>query len=86
MRFRSNEPPIGYGGLFFKPRYNQRFITGGMMPSQTKTETQALIPIARSTKLPKGVTIIDSDEEEELAPVQAQAPAPVQAQSPAPTR
>jgi len=31
MRFRSNEPPVtfGYGGLGYKPRYNQRFITGG---------------------------------------------------------
>ena len=29
MRFKSNDPPFGMGGLFYKPRYNQRFITGG---------------------------------------------------------
>ena len=61
MRFKSNDPPVGYGGLYYKPRYNQRFITGGMMPSRTETEKQA--PKIRTVRLPRGVTFVDPDEE-----------------------
>ena len=36
MRFKSNDPPFGQGGLGYKPRYNQRFITGGMLRQETE--------------------------------------------------
>lgn len=38
MRFRSNDPPVTYGqgGLGYKPRYNQRFITGGMFRKEVE--------------------------------------------------
>ena len=36
MRFKSNEIPFGQGGLFYKPRYNQRFISGGTIEKKYK--------------------------------------------------
>lgn len=86
MRFKSNDPPIGYGGLFYKPRYTQRFITGGMLPVQTQTQTPTQTPIQAQLPAQQPVhqrvprnrndNIIILNPDPVLAPVPVPAPAP----------
>ena len=50
MRFRSNDPPVGYGGLFYKPRYSQRFITGGMFARHITHTSELDEPVEREVR------------------------------------
>ena len=83
MRFKSNDPPFGMGGLFYKPRYNQRFITGGgkgkinvidddITPTHTTTTTTTTKPLVK-TKRNEGATFT-SDNIDELDELDALIP------------
>ena len=47
MRFKSNDPPFGMGGLGYKPIYNQRFITGGMVEGDIEGDIEKTIDLAK---------------------------------------
>jgi hypothetical protein len=70
MRFKSNDPPFGQGGLGYKPRYNQRFITGGgkgkinvIDDISSSTPTTITKPLVK-TKRNEGVTFTSDDIDE----------------------